>query len=231
MTVTQTDLDWYREEYASPLDFMTPAELRAYVMAGARPKVRPAELILITPANAFGDYGHFDANGNPLMQQIDERTGNDRGIVSEMDELTEDWKPYATQTEERLHNRGDDVTYDATSKAWFAAKGDQVELRTERASLQEKQFTSLPGYHKEVDGTIQCWYCATTFNVKWFTLQSDCVQDGETTRSLMEHFAIEALLHSVECHAKYNGLPLLRMIGYDGKPRHQRASLTWGKAK
>lgn len=126
-----------------------------------------------------------------------------------------------TTVEKREYGKRED-TYesDATAYAWFARKGDKVELRTERTPYNvEKVYGELPGYHRVADGTIQCWYCATTFNAKWFVKQ-----DNEVTRNLMEWFTSEAAFHTFECYAKHNGLPLIRMMGYDGKPRHWRVS-------
>ncbi len=175
-------------------------------------KVRPAR-------GAFGDWGSYDENGNPTLI-----ISGSTEIVSEQDDLANDWG-YGTQAEQRRYERGDEVEYDPTSYAWFARKGDRVELRTERTAYNtEKVFGNLPGYHHISEGTIQCWYCATTFNAKWFAKQ-----DREVSRNLMEHFAVQAIVHSLECKDEHNGLPLLRMVGYDGKPRHQRASLSWGK--
>lgn len=269
VTITSEDLTWFNtmmsETYADSLVALeTPAAMRARVMRSGKSKARRAEQILITPANAFNDYGHYDAEGEPLLRnQYGEVTGT---LVTEMDDRTNDWVEFGTQTEQRLASRGDAPNAEVAIKR--AGKGDPVTFGNERAAYDlEKVYGNLPGYHPvyrtlrgvevhpdgyqgpacgcagynhescayvpiywtrtELDrGTIVCWYCATTFSAYRIGHNHD---RNEPSRNLMQHFIVEAILHNYECKAKHIGLPLLRMIGYDGKPRLQRAAWTWGK--
>jgi hypothetical protein len=175
----------------------------------AQRKVRPT-------MSAFGDWNQYDADGNVTLV-----VSGVTQIVSEQDELANDWG-YATSTEQRLAERGDDVTFDPCSRVEHLGKGDRVTFTTTRSSDgSEKSYNPLHGYHKESDGVITCYYCAATFSARYWVMQS---RSATLDRDAMEAFTIEAAAHSVACRADNAGSALIRLVTWSGKPHLYRAS-------
>lgn len=176
----------------------------------AKRKVRPA-------MGAFGDWSQYDAEGNPTVV-VDGVTR----MVSEQDDLANDWG-YATQTEQRLYERGDEPEHDPAANVWYNKRGEKVDLGTERNYQRERSYDPLAGYHKEHDGVISCWYCGGSFSAAWF------IRNEGLSRKVQEAFAIAAALHTNECRTEHNGFPLIRLRDKDGKPYLRRAQYQWVK--
>jgi hypothetical protein len=181
LSIPAIEMDNGRLGYTEPMiDALTQAR-----------KVRPAR-------SAFGDWNQYDSQGEPVL---------DCATVTEHDDLANDWG-YATSTEQRLAERGDDVEYDAAGDVrWSTGKDDAVTFSYRKQEV--KSYTLLHGYHKESDGVITCWYCANTFSAKWF------VRNNGLDRNVMEAFAAAAVQHTAEC---YDGSSaMIRFVTWKGE--------------
>jgi hypothetical protein len=176
-------------------DFINAQGIRVIDEDRCEVKARPCR-------GAFGDWNQYDAAGNVTTLVV-----GSSEIVSEHDELANNWG-YATQTEQRKLERGDEPVADATSTVWFSKRGDKVVFGNDRFGKNEERS------YKEHDGVVTCWYCAESFSAKWFIMQSD---GGTLTRAGMEAFAISCALHNVECKAEHGGYPMLRFTTWSGE--------------